>query len=251
MVYIYFILSILALFFIGYLPAYFLIPGKSGFRVGSRTTSGGFFIFFVSFYLGSLMAAWLLTLLSLLDINYSMQLLIGISSIFFAFYLYNFMSRKFRNRERKKTNRLNRDIQEARESRRIKEDDERDAGDHKTRTIDNRQQTSMENIPARLRPERDTRTSQILFIVLTVLVVANFLLIVFFTVLYPIKFWDAISCWSLKGKAFFIDGTVSKFFTDHNYTFSHNSYPLYLPLVQTWVLTWMGEANENSIRTTI
>ena len=248
MVYIYFILSILALFFIGYLPAYFLLPGKSGFRVGSRTTSGGFFIFFVSFYLGSLMATWLLTLLSLLDINYSMQLLIGISSVFFAFYLYNYMSRKFRNRERKKTNRLDRDIYEARESRRIKEDDERDAGDHKTGTIDNRQQTGMENIPARLRPERDTRTSQILFIVLTVLVVANFLLIVFFTVLYPIKFWDAISCWSLKGKAFFIDGTVSKFFTDHNYTFSHNSYPLYLPLVQTWVLTWMGEANENLLK---
>ncbi|MCJ7472398.1 MAG: glycosyltransferase family 39 protein, partial [Actinobacteria bacterium] len=90
--------------------------------------------------------------------------------------------------------------------------------------------------------------ARILYIVLTVLVIANFLLVVFFTVLYPIKFWDAISCWSLKGKAFFIDGTINNFFTEHSYTFSHLSYPLYLPLIQTWVLTWMGEANENLLK---
>ena len=247
MVYIYFILSISSLFFIGYLPVYFLIPGKSGFRVGSRTISGGFFIFFMSFYLGSLMAAWLFTFLSLIDINYSAQLLIGISSVFFAFYLYNFMSRKFRNRERKKTNRLDRDIQEARESRRIKEANGKD-DKSETQVIDEGQGAGSYDVPVRIKPERNTRISQTLFIVFTVLVVANFLLIVFFTVLYPIKFWDAISCWSLKGKAFFIDGTINKFFTEHNYTFSHNSYPLYLPLIQTWVLTWMGESNENLLK---
>ena len=247
MVYIYFILSIAALFFIGYLPAYFLLPGKSGFRVGSRTISGGFFIFFVSFYLGSLMAAWLLTFLSLIDINYSAQLLIGVSSVFFAFYLYNFMSRKFRNRERKKTNRLDRDIREARESRRIKETNGKD-DNSKTPVIDERQDAGDYDVPVRIRPERNTRISQALFIVFMVLVAANFLLVVFFTVLYPIKFWDAISCWSLKGKAFFIDGTINKFFTEHNYTFSHNSYPLYLPLIQTWVLTWMGQSNENLLK---
>jgi len=246
MVYIYFILSILALFFIGYLPAYFLLPGKSGFKVGSRTISGGFFIFFLSFYLGSLMATWLFISLSLLDIEYSRQLLIGISSVFFAFYLYNFMSRKFRNRERKRTNRLDRDIQNARESRRIKEVDGKDTDNDETLMIG--QDTGRLDIPATIRPEKNTRISQVLFIILTVLVVANFLLIVFFTVLYPIKFWDAISCWSLKGKAFFIDGTINKFFTEHNYTFSHNSYPLYLPLIQTWVLTWMVESNENLLK---
>ena len=253
MVYIYFVLSILSLFFIGYLPAYFLIPGKSGFRVGSRTISGGFFIFFISFYLGSLMAAWLLIVLSLLDINYSAELLIGISSVFFVFYLYNFMSRKFRNRERKKINKLERDIKTARDSRRIKNVSEKDLEDDMPPLpmpphSENDPQPGGDTGQERLGHEKSTKQARILFIVLTVLVVANFLLVVFFTVLYPIKFWDAISCWSLKGKAFFIDGTINNFFTEHSYTFSHLSYPLYLPLIQTWVLTWMGEANENLLK---
>jgi hypothetical protein len=248
MVYIYFILSILSLFFIGYLPAYFLIPGKSGFRVGSRTISGGFFIFFISLYLGSLMAVWLLIFLSLININYSAQLLIGISSVFFAFYLYNFMSRKFRNRERKKTSKLDRDIREARETRRIKEANGEEDGSEEILIFDGRQDDGGYDVRARIKSERNTKISQVLFAMFTVLVIANFLLIVFFTVIYPIKFWDAIACWSLKGKAFFIDGTINSFFTDHDYTFSHNSYPLYLPLIQTWVLTWMGESNENLLK---
>ena len=192
------------------------------------------------------MTAWLLILLSLLDIDYSRQLLIGISSVFLAFYLYNFMSRKFRNRERKKTNRLDRDIREARESRRIKEVNGKDTDNNEALIIE--QDAGNHDTQVRIRPEKTTKTSQAIFIILTVLVVANFLLIIFFTVLYPIKFWDAISCWSLKGKAFFIDGTINKFFTEHNYTFSHNSYPIYLPLIQTWVLTWMGESNENLLK---
>jgi 4-amino-4-deoxy-L-arabinose transferase-like glycosyltransferase len=34
----------------------------------------------------------------------------------------------------------------------------------------------------------------------------------------------------------------------HDYGFSHPSYPLYLPLLQTWLLTWMGEINENILK---
>ncbi|MCJ7665126.1 MAG: glycosyltransferase family 39 protein [Actinobacteria bacterium] len=254
MVYIYFVLSILSLFFIGYLPAYFLLPGKSGFRVGSRTISGGFFIFFISFYLGSLMAAWLFIVLSLMDIKYSGQLLISISSVFFIFYVYNFMSRKFRNREKKKINRLDRDIQTARESRRVREIAGKDQeghippGYHMPSFTENGRQPDDGTGAERIKFERDNRKTRILFVVLTVFVVANFLLIVFFTVLFPIKFWDAIACWSLKGKAFFIDGIINNFFTEHSYTFSHFSYPLYLPLIQTWILSWMGQSNENILK---
>ena len=248
MVYIYFVLSILSLFFIGYLPAYFLLPGKSGFRVGSRTISGGFFIFFVSFYLGSLMAAWLLIVLSLLDINYSGQLLVGISSVFFVLYIYNFMSVRFRSRERKSISRLGRDIKIARDSRRIKESSGKDPEEHMPSVTEKSRQSGGDTGPDRIKPGKSTGPARILFAVLAILVVANFLLVVFFTVLFPIKFWDAISCWSLKGKAFFIDGIINNFFMEHSYDFSHLSYPLYLPLIQTWVLTWMGKSNENLLK---
>ncbi|MCD4670406.1 MAG: hypothetical protein K8S14_08165, partial [Actinomycetia bacterium] len=37
-------------------------------------------------------------------------------------------------------------------------------------------------------------------------------------------------------------------YTAHDYGFSHLSYPLYLPLMQTWLLSWMGEMNENILK---
>ncbi|MCK5567785.1 MAG: hypothetical protein KAI62_07725, partial [Actinomycetia bacterium] len=126
MVYLYLILGLLSLFFIGYAPVYFLLPGKSGFRVGSRTISGRFFIFFISFFIGSLMAGWLLVVLSLADITFSRQIIYGVSAAFLVFYIYNFMSVRFRSSERKRISRLGRDITIARESRRIKDKREPD-----------------------------------------------------------------------------------------------------------------------------
>jgi hypothetical protein len=66
--------------------------------------------------------------------------------------------------------------------------------------------------------------------------------------LFPVRFWDAISCWSLKAKAFFIDGSIFPFYTGHNYIFSHLSYPLYLPLSQTWIYIWIGEADQTLVK---
>ena len=245
MVYLYLILGLLSLFFIGYVPAYFLLPGKSGFRVGSRTVSGRFFIFFISFFIGSLMAGWLIMVLSLADISFSRQIIYGVSAIFFAFYIYNFMSVRFLSRERKSISRLSRDMTIARESRR-KKDESIGA-------------TTYEPIPPPGQPadldagtadkkQGESRTSRIFFIVFTALIIINFLIVVFLTVLFPIRFWDAISCWSLKGRAFFIDGIINTFYTVHDYGFSHPSYPLYLPLIQTWLLSWMGEINENILK---
>ncbi len=245
MVYVYLILGLLSLFFIGYTPAYFLLPGRSGFRVGSRTISGRFFIFFISFFIGSLMAGWLLVVLSLADITFSRQIIYGVSAAFLVFYIYNFMSVRFRSSERKRISRLGRDITIARESRRIK---------------DKRGPAKMEDpaqspglpvtakVPAAEKKPGESRTSRIFFIIFTALIVINFLIVVFLAVLFPIRFWDAISCWSLKGRAFFIDGIINNFYTAHDYGFSHTSYPLYLPLIQTWLLSWMGEINENILK---
>ncbi len=242
MVYIYLILGLFSLFFMGYAPIYFLLPGKGGFKMGSKTLSGNFFVFFISFFTGSLMAGWLLIVFSLAGIGFSGQIIYGVSAVFFIFYIYNFMSRKFRNGERKSINRLSRDITIARESRRIKDKEGSDRIEEPAAPIAG-------EVPAdENRSTAESRTGRILFIIFTTLIIINFLVVVFLTVLFPIKFWDAISCWSLKGKAFFIDGTINNFYTVHDYGFSHLSYPLYLPLMQTWLLSWMGEMNENILK---
>ncbi len=151
------------------------------------------------------------------------------------------MSRKFRSRERKSINRLGRDINIARESRRIK-DKETPA------KIEEPAAPIAAEVPTNEDGSAESRTGRILFIIFTALIIINFLVVVFLTVLFPIRFWDAISCWSLKGKAFFIDGIINNFYTAHDYGFSHLSYPLYLPLMQTWLLSWMGEMNENILK---
>jgi dolichyl-phosphate-mannose-protein mannosyltransferase len=245
MVYIYLILGLLSLFFMGYAPVYFLLAGKGGFKVGSKTMSGGSFIFFISFFTGSLMAAWLLIMLSITDIGFTGQVICGVGAVSFIFYVYNYMSRKFRNRERKSINRLSRDITAARQSRRIK--DKKESGQTE-------QQPSAASIAAQIplikKKPRESKTAQIFSIIFTALIIINLLVVVFLTVLFPIRFWDAISCWSIKGIAFFIDGIINNFYIAHDYGFSHPSYPLYLPLMQTWLLSWMGEINENILKIT-
>jgi hypothetical protein len=80
------------------------------------------------------------------------------------------------------------------------------------------------------------------------LIFINFCVVAFFTFLFPIRFWDAISCWSLKGRAFFIDGSVTAFYTQHQYGFTHLTYPLYISLSQTWIYIWLGEINETLVK---
>jgi len=92
------------------------------------------------------------------------------------------------------------------------------------------------------------KTEKVIFIIFAALIAVNFAVVLFFAILFPIRFWDAVSCWSLKGVAFFIDGSINTFYSEHHYNFSHLSYPLYLPLIQTWIYFWMGEINENLVK---
>jgi hypothetical protein len=87
-----------------------------------------------------------------------------------------------------------------------------------------------------------------IFYVFVFLIFINFLVVLFFALLFPIRFWDAIACWSLKGKAFFIDASIIPFFKSHDYQFAHLSYPLYLSLMQTWIYAWMGKINETLVK---
>jgi hypothetical protein len=239
MEYIYLILGLISLFFIGYAPVYFLLPGRGGFRAGSRSVSGGFFIFFLSFFTGALMTGWLMTVLSLFDISFGPEIVYGTSAVFFVFYIYNYLSIRFRSSERKSINRLDRDMLTAKEKSREKE--KKTPEKYRAAPSARRKRTAAAR-------QREPRASRIVFAVLTALIIINFGAVLFLAILFPIRFWDAVSCWSLKGKAFFLDGIINDFYILHDYGFSHPSYPLYLPLMQTWLLSWMREVNENLVK---
>ena len=83
------------------------------------------------------------------------------------------------------------------------------------------------------------KLKKIACIVFIILILFNIATVLFFTYIFPVRFWDAISSYSLKAKAFFIDGGIFDFYSGHGYTFSHYSYPLYLPLVQAWTYQWL------------
>jgi hypothetical protein len=91
--------------------------------------------------------------------------------------------------------------------------------------------------------------------VLLSLFVAGLILlgILFFAAVYwvriiPITFWDSISVWRFKAKAFFIDGTLDNFFRNYDYSFTHNSYPLAFSLAQSFIAIGAGEFNDTAVK---
>ena len=91
-------------------------------------------------------------------------------------------------------------------------------------------------------------------VLLSLLAVGLILLgILFFAAIYwarvvPITFWDSISAWSFKAKAFFIDGALDNFFSNYDYSFTHNSYPLAFSLAQSFVAVGAGEFNDAAVK---
>ena len=77
--------------------------------------------------------------------------------------------------------------------------------------------------------------------------------LLFFTAIYwagvvPITFWDSISVWSFKAKAFFIDGALDNFFNNYDYSFTHNSYPLAFSLAQSFIAIAAGEFSDVAVK---
>jgi len=201
LVYLKLILAILSLFFIGYIPVYFLLLKNNSSSARYNSISRRFYIFFISFYAGALIISLFFIAVSLLEIKYNIWLVRSLSLIAFIFFLYCYFSGKHFNEKNK--------------------------------------------FPKNFGP---AKTEKAIFIIFAALIAVNFAIVLFFAMLFPIRFWDAVSCWSLKGKAFFIDGSINTFYSEHHYGFSHLSYPLYLPLIQTWIYFWMGEINENLVK---
>jgi len=64
-----------------------------------------------------------------------------------------------------------------------------------------------------------------------------------YSVLLPVRGWDAWLIWCFRARVFFIDGGVKdSFLLDPAYKYAHPDYPLLVPLSAAWVYTALGRA---------
>lgn len=89
---------------------------------------------------------------------------------------------------------------------------------------------------------------RLLEVALVGLIVFQIAWALFFALLFPVRFWDAILSWSFKARAFYLDGNLFDFYRSHHYPFSQPAYPLLLPLLETWLYLSMGAINENLMK---
>jgi hypothetical protein len=67
-------------------------------------------------------------------------------------------------------------------------------------------------------------------------------------VAWPVSGWDGWSIWALKARIFYLSQSIpSGYFHDASRLFSHPDYPLLLPLAETWIDGWLGQANSWAI----
>ncbi|MGM0365801.1 MAG: hypothetical protein ACQEP5_04635 [Actinomycetota bacterium] len=230
--YIKYFFSIASLVTIGYVPVYFLLLNKKILDLEYKNLSGKFFIAFLCFYTGSFIATIFLMVLSLFDISFEFEHIFIFSIVFLCPALYLYFSKRFYYREKIRLKKMIKGTVTLEDDLKIK----------KGKVVSEER-----------KPRFSFRLSRssfgtVLFVILAVLTLGSFLAVLFFAFLFPVRFWDAIACWSLKAKAFFIDSDIFTFYTDYRYEFSHHSYPLYLSLLQTWIYIWIGRVDENLVK---
>jgi hypothetical protein len=65
------------------------------------------------------------------------------------------------------------------------------------------------------------------------------------TMLVEIDHWDAWAMWAYKAKIFFVHRIVPlDLFPEFERTFGHWDYPQHVPLLETWILLFLGEWND-------
>jgi len=182
------------------------------------------FLITISYAIGVGIVSLVMILISLLEINFALQTILLFLTIIilisFSFLIYRKVQTKaVKNNHAvldKNLDRINKNINE----------------NSKSSTI----------------PFKRQKLLKIIEIVLLVLILFQVLASIFITVIFPVRFWDAITCWSFKAKAFFLDKTIYDFYSKHSYKFSHPSYPILLPLLQTYSYFSMGTLNENLMK---
>jgi len=219
-IYIKLFLSVASFFFAGYIPVYFLLIRKNIPVFYYRSFSGKVFIFFISFFIGIFLVSNYLIILSIAEVRFTLLNAALFSAVCFT----AFLATIFFGKKRASKDRSN---------------------------------IFPEYLPNKNNTDRATgrisffigkKYEKHVFAIFLFLIIIIASAVVFFTFLFPIRFWDAISCWSLKGRAFYIDGSIMPFFTEHSYGFSHLSYPLYISLAQTWVYIWLGYLDETLVK---
>ncbi len=213
------ILAIASLAIIGYPAAHFLLE-KNKDRVVKNwpDINHGIFNIFISFYIGIFISTIYLMVLSIMGFRFSLLNIAVFSLSFLIFSIYLFIARKKKAKYNNVTNNITHQV------------------------------TSSGIRSSAFKSSSEGWLKNSIFAFIIFLIFANFIVVIFFTFLFPIRFWDAISCWSLKGIAFFIDGGVLPFYTQHDYSFAHPSYPLYLPMMQTWIYIWLGQVEETLVK---
>ncbi|MDD3521144.1 MAG: hypothetical protein PHU65_07940 [Actinomycetota bacterium] len=247
--------AIASFIFIGYPFSYFLLVrsrlAASDIEAYMRykTIYGSLLNIILSFFIGTLISTIYLNILSLLGISFSLLNISIFSAVFLIISVFIFAKYKRRLLEVAKFSAGSIDNVHFLNFSRIRFIK---AGNEK----DLKQEYSFEQLSLK-KPDFKTRFEQFkdnpktrntLKVLVIILISINCLAVLFFTFLFPIRFWDAISCWSLKAKAFFIDKNIFTFYLNHDYSFAHNSYPVYLSLIQTWIYIWLGQVNENLVK---
>lgn len=247
--------AIASFVFIGYPFSYFLIVrsrlAASDIEAYMRYKSiyGSVLNIILSFFIGTLVSTLYLNMLSLLGISFSFLKISVFSGIFLIISIFIFAKYKRRLIEVAKFSAGSIDnvfYLDLRRMRIIK----KNAQKHYEPEY-RFEQLSLGQPGFKTKFERfknDPGTINGIKSIIIILIAVNCLAVLFFALLFPIRFWDAISCWSLKAKAFFIDKNIFTFYLDHDYGFAHNSYPVYLPLIQTWIYIWLGNVNENLVK---
>ncbi|MBM3706800.1 MAG: hypothetical protein FJW69_00445 [Actinobacteria bacterium] len=233
------LLALSSVFFTGYVPIYFLLLYRYKADTEYRSFSGRVFIFFTSFYAGFFITSNFLIILSIAKIKFDLAYIVIFSAAFFSAFLFIFIRKEISYKKSISIQGKNLFLRNQGFAR---------SREHNSRYSFKTYSESVFEPCSNLNKKKSSVLSNAVFALLVFLISVSFLVVVFFAILFPIRFWDAISCWSLKAKAFFIDGSVIPFYSEHSYNFSHLSYPLYLPLAQTWFYIWFGKIEENLVK---
>jgi hypothetical protein len=232
-----FFAAIFSFLVIGYPFAYFLLVRESqeAYHVYSYMAYikeyGRTFVLIISFFFGTLVAALYLNILSFFPGGYSF---VWAASLTGAFLIADIVLLVFARKRFKKSSRSSLHA----------------ISDAKFLLFEKKQKVQAKSgCKERLkRLSADSRFQNIVAGLLIAFIVFHVATSLFFAVLYPVRFWDAISCYSLKAKAFFIDASIMPFYSEHGHSFSFLSYPIYFSLVQTWVMIGMRHINENILK---
>ncbi|HMV84540.1 MAG TPA: hypothetical protein PLD20_06240 [Blastocatellia bacterium] len=62
--------------------------------------------------------------------------------------------------------------------------------------------------------------------------------------------WDGLLNFEVKARAAFLNGGALplEFFSDPSRTWTHQSYPLLLPLTESWLYSWLGRADQSLVK---